>query len=58
MNLIDAYVTQILSDPYQMYGKWFLEVEYTSEGRTGKTNIMFDTEREALAVFPGHKFLT
>lgn len=58
MNLVDAYVTQVKSDPYPMHGKWFLEVEYTSWGVIGTTNLMLDSERECLAVFPGHKFLT
>ena len=58
MNLVDGVVTQVKSDPYEMYGKWFLEVEYSSWGTPGTTNLMFDTRREALAVFPGHRFLT
>jgi hypothetical protein len=58
MNLIDAYVTQVLSDPYEKYGKWFLEVEYTSWGRPGRTKLMLSSKREALAVFPGYRFQT
>lgn len=58
MNLVDGFVTQVQSDPYKLHGRWFLDVEYTSWGVIGTTSLMFDTEREALAVFPGHKFAT
>lgn len=37
MNLIDCYVTKILGEPYRMFGHWWVEAEYESEGRPGKT---------------------
>ena len=37
MNLIDCYVTKILGEPYRKFGAWWVEAEYESEGRPGKT---------------------
>jgi len=28
MNLVDAYVTKIISKPFKDYGKWWVKVEY------------------------------
>ncbi len=56
MNLIDCHVTKILSQPYRKFGAWWVDVEYESEGRPGKSNLMFKTESAANAVLIGHVF--
>jgi len=57
MNLIDCYVTKILSEPYRMFGQWWVDVEYDSEGHISKTKLMFRTEEAARAAKVGHHFL-
>jgi len=57
MNLIDCYVTKILSEPYRMFGHWWVSAEYESEGRPGKTELMFRTEEAARTAKVGHHFL-
>jgi hypothetical protein len=54
MNLIDCHVTEILGVPYRKFGCWWVDVEYVSEGRPGKSNLMFKTEAAAKAVAIGH----
>ena len=56
MNLIDCYVTGILGAPYRKFGCWWVDVEYVSEGRPGKSNLMFKTESAAKAVAICHVF--
>jgi hypothetical protein len=58
MNLVDAYVTEILDQPYEMYGKWWLEVVADIYGREGESKLMFNTREEAENVIVGHHFLT
>lgn len=58
MNLIDAYVTRVASAPYQKYDRWWVDVDYTSEGVAGFSSLYFDSKEEALNVLPGHWFLT
>lgn len=58
MNLIDAYVTEVVEGPYFMYGMWWVEVKYNSEGRISRGNIMCETFHEADAIDVGHKFQT
>ncbi|MDH1552613.1 hypothetical protein [Pseudomonas juntendi] len=57
MNLIDCYVTKILSEPYRKFGHWWVSAEYESEGRRGKTKLIFRTEEAARAAKVGHHFL-
>ncbi|CAM6553601.1 TPA: hypothetical protein ACPY6O_003852 [Escherichia coli] len=35
MNLVDAFVTKVISGPYEEYGKWWVDVEYISWGVPG-----------------------
>lgn len=57
MNLIDAVVTKVLSEPYLLYNKyWFVDVEYNSYGITSKTNVMCSNEEPAKAVKVGYTF--
>jgi hypothetical protein len=58
MNLVDAYVVEILDQPHEMYGKWWLEIEYTCEGRRGNSKLMFNTRDEAEDVTAGYHFIT
>ncbi len=57
MNLVDCYVKELVGVPYEKYGKWWQVVIYSSWGADDKTELMFPTKEEALAVKPGHKFL-
>ena len=56
MNLIDCYVTKILGEPYRKFGAWWVSAEYESEGRRGKTKLIFRTEEAARAAKVGHHF--
>lgn len=56
MNLIDCYVTKILGEPYRKFGYWWLSVGYKSNGRTGKTKLIFRTEEAARAAQVGYHF--
>ena len=56
MNLIDCYVTKILGEPYRKFGAWWVDAEYESEGRPGKTQLMFRTEEAARAAKVGYQF--
>lgn len=58
MNLVDAFVKKVISEPYEEYGKWWIDVEYISWGVPGKTRLMFDSKEQALEVKEGYKFLT
>lgn len=57
MNLVDAYVTKIIENPYFKYEKWWIKVEYECYG-ISKTELMFTTKEEAEKVCVGYKFLT
>ena len=56
MNTIEHYVTEILGEPYTMYGKWFVLVNSDSYGRISEDRIMFDTEQAAKYVFVGYQY--
>ena len=57
MNLVDAVVTKVLSEPYLLYNKyWFVDVEYHSYGQVSETNIMCSTEEIAKAIKAGYTF--
>jgi hypothetical protein len=58
MNLIDGYVTEILDQPHEAYGKFWLEVRYESWGHESESKLMFNTREEAENVVVGHHFLT
>ena len=58
MNLVDCYVTEVISKPYRKFGHWWLDVEYSCWGATSKTQMMFKTEEGAAAVVVGHRFLS
>ena len=50
MNLVDAFVTKVISGPYEEYGKWWVDVEYISWGVPGKSRLMFDSREQTLEV--------
>ncbi len=59
MNLIDAWVTKIISDkPVFKYDKYWINVECNVMGHIQLSELMFDTEQEALDIKVGYKFLT
>ncbi|ECW8744235.1 hypothetical protein F4284_07095 [Salmonella enterica] len=53
MNLVDAFVKKVISEPYEEYGKWWIDVEYISWGVPGKTRLMFESKEQALEVKEG-----
>lgn len=58
MNLVDAYVVQILEAPVLINTKWHLEVVGNIYGiGTGESTIIFNTKEEAENVIVGHRFL-
>ena len=57
MNLIDHWITAILSEPEEMYNKFWIRVSYTCEGGTGESNLMFETLDEAKSIKVNDKFL-
>lgn len=61
MNLVDCYVTRVLSEPeYRVcedQSWWEVWVEYNSWGRTDKRKLWKRTEAEALQVVEGFHFL-
>jgi len=59
MNLVDCYVLEVLSMPFfqKWSGCWGVEVSFNSYGTISKSQIFFDTEKEAKAVKKGYKFL-
>lgn len=56
LNLLDCCVTEIIGAPYRKFGCWWVDVEYVSEGRLGKSNMMFKTGAAAKAVAICHVF--
>jgi hypothetical protein len=56
MNLLDATVLEVLGEPYEGYGKWWVKVRYECWGREGTCSVMRQTEDEARAVAPGFVF--
>ena len=57
MNTLDAVVTKITSEPYEMYDKWWVDVEYDCWGAISKTKLMFYSKESALSVKVGYKFI-
>lgn len=53
MNLIDAKVIKVLSKPYLLYGRFWVDVLVTAYGRESETEIMCRTLEEAEAVSVG-----
>ena len=46
MNLIDATIISIDSEPYIKYGKYFLDVTVEAYGRTSEHQMMWDIDEE------------
>ncbi len=49
MNVIDATVVEILSEPELKYGKWFVKAKINAYGSESETDQMFQNESEAKA---------
>jgi len=59
MNSLDAEVIKIISrKPKFEYDKWWVKVEYECYGLHSETYLMFETEKEAIELKIGFKFLT
>lgn len=57
MNLIEHYVTEVLSEPYEKYNAWFVDVKVTCYGHESIQSIYCKTEEDAKNVKIGHMFL-
>jgi len=58
MNLINCYVTEVLKEPYEKFGKWWLIVMYDGYGKIDVTHLMFDSKEDAQKVTVGYEFLS
>jgi hypothetical protein len=56
MNLIEHQVVDILSKPYEQYGKWWVKVSANSYGVVGENTLMFDTKEQAENIKSGYWF--
>jgi hypothetical protein len=57
MNLIDLYVTEVLSEPYEAYNHWFVDVMADGYGSIQKSAVMLNSKEEADNIDVGYKFL-
>lgn len=57
MNLVDHYVTEVLSEPRFEFGKWWVKVKGIGYSGESESNLMFDSKKEALSVCIGYEFL-
>jgi hypothetical protein len=57
MNLIDFYVTEIISEPYFEYNKWWLDVVAITHGVKSKHQLMFNSKQECDKIEVGYKFV-
>lgn len=60
MNTTEYYVTEVLSQPYQVepFSHWFVKVMANSWGYTSENLVMVKTNEEAVKVGVGYKFDT
>lgn len=58
MNLIEHYVAEVLSEPYQVepFTNWFVRVSAFAYGRTSVNTVMVKTYEEALLIDEGYVF--
>jgi hypothetical protein len=56
MNLVDCYVTEVLSQPYERNGLWCVDVKYNSWGHISRGKVFCVSEEEARKVSVGYKF--
>ncbi|MCM2310306.1 MAG: hypothetical protein NDI84_02785 [Steroidobacteraceae bacterium] len=57
MNLVDCYVKEVTSEPYEAHGKWWVDVVASSWGRDSTTNVMCQTREAAEEIKVGYHFL-
>ncbi len=55
MNLIDAEVVEVLGEPVEKFGKWFVPVRVTAYGRESETEQICNCKEEAKLVSVGFK---
>lgn len=59
MNHLDFDVTEVLAEPYENYGKYWVRVSGTCEtNEVYENTLMFDTLQEALEVKAGDSLMT
>lgn len=57
MNLTDAVVIEVVGQPYEKYGKWFVRVVCEAYGVRSETVIFKQSKEQAEEVKPGYQFL-
>lgn len=57
MNLLEHYVTEIKSEPYEEYGKWWVDVIATCYGHDGEYSVLCETLNHAKNVNIGYVFM-
>lgn len=57
MNLLECTVTEILSAPFEDYGRWWIKIKYDCYSVSSETHIMCDTKEDSEKVKIGFKFM-
>lgn len=57
MNLIDCFVEEIISEPYEKFNMWWVNVKSDCYGNISEGHLMFSTEEKAKELKIGHKYL-
>jgi len=57
MNLLEAYVVEIIGEPYYKYDKIWQKIKYSCYGQMSESSLMFDDLEDLKAVKIGYKFL-
>lgn len=56
MNVLDAIVTKVIGEPYEKFGRWWVDVEYDCYGQMDETSLMCQSQGDALSVNVGYEF--
>jgi len=59
MNLVDCVVTKVLGEPYYLWCKWMIDVQYEDDCsiQVSTMSIVCNTKEEAESIKVGYKFL-
>jgi hypothetical protein len=56
MNLIDLHVVEVIGEPYEAYGKYWVKVLANGEGHIAPGTVMCNSLEDAQKVKPGYVF--
>lgn len=57
MNLVQLHVTEIISEPYFEFDKWWVKVMAGAYGHASTYELMFETREQCNKVTIGYSFL-